>query len=116
MFGWAAVILVMTSWPGSGVDHKLVDGTDKVAHFSVYFVLGLLTWRALLPPRAPKVVLIALGCIYVFGMLDEIHQAWVPFRDSSVFDWLADVLGSSVGFFLAKYILPLVRKRQDLAT
>lgn len=116
MIGWACVILVMTSWPGSEVDTHLVDNTDKLAHFSVYFLLGLLTWRALKPPRALGGMLIALGSIFIFGMLDEIHQLWIPHRDASPFDWLADAFGSSAGFFLSKHILSFVRKRRDLAT
>jgi len=116
VIGWACIILVMTSWPGAEVDVNLVDDTDKIAHFSVYFLLGVLTWRALEPPRAVKRVLIALGSMYLFGMLDEIHQLWIPLRDASPFDWLADVLGSSAGFYLAKSLLSLVRKRQDLVT
>jgi VanZ family protein len=32
-----------------------------------------------------------------YGMTDEVHQAFVPFRESSWLDWLADTLGGVIG-------------------
>lgn len=110
------MILVLTSWPSPEIDHKLVDGSDKVAHFGVYFILGVLTWRALAVPRGMKALLAALAAMYVFGLVDEVHQAFVPGRDASVFDWMADLLGATAGLVLAPRLLSLARRRQDLLT
>ncbi len=116
MLGWACVILVLTSWPGSpGPDHS-IPGLDKLAHFGVYFVLGLLTWRALSAPRPRTAILSAFGAIALFGILDELHQLYVPYREASVFDWSADLLGAALGLRLAIQLLPRIPVLRDLTT
>lgn len=42
-----------------------------------------------------KVMAILFACLY--GFSDEIHQAFVPERTASVWDFAADVLGSILG-------------------
>ncbi len=109
---WAAAILVMTSWPSPGGIPD-VTGLDKVAHFSVYAILGTLVARALLPTRALPVLTIAFIGIATFGALDELHQNWIPGRDASVADWIADISGALVGLAVAPTLLRLTLARQD---
>lgn len=74
---------------------------DKGVHFVEYAVLGLLvahaslrTWPRHAPLRTLGVaVLIALG----WGVLDEIHQAFVPGRQADVWDLVADAVGAASG-------------------
>ena len=33
----------------------------------------------------------------LYGVSDEVHQAFVPFRNSSWLDWLADTVGAVLG-------------------
>jgi VanZ family protein len=71
--------------------------SDKSLHLSAYFVLGVLTVRAVLgglPARvtsrgAALALLIAIG----YGVFDEGHQWFVPGRTADVFDLLADSVG-----------------------
>lgn len=93
-----------------------MTGSDKVAHFSVYAILGFLVARALSSPRTRYVLFVALVSIYLFGMLDEVHQMWIPNRDASIWDWAADVLGSTTGLFVGHHLLSLAQTRQDLPT
>src|SRR5262245_23763885 len=73
------------------------DVSDKTLHLSAYFVLGVLTVRAVLgglPARltrrgAALALLIAIG----YGVFDEVHQAFVPGRTADVFDLIADSAG-----------------------
>lgn len=92
------------------------SGLDKVVHFSVYAVLGLLVTRALDVPRTRVALLSAIASMTVFGLLDEVHQHWIPGRDASIADWAADILGATVGLLAANHLLSLARKRPDLPT
>jgi VanZ family protein len=49
------------------------------------------------PPRHS--LLLALG--YLYGALDEWHQSFVPGRTPSVTDWVADMVGVTLGYALA---------------
>lgn len=76
-------------------------GLDKVAHFTMYGVLGFLLargwaavgWRGgwLLP------VVIAL----LLGIADELRQRKLPGRSADTADWIADLSGASAGVFIA---------------
>jgi VanZ family protein len=73
------------------------QNSDKLSHLLEYGGLGLLLVRALrasLPARRwAFVVLLTLGIGLGIAAGDEYFQSFVPDRDSSVFDWLADGTG-----------------------
>lgn len=69
---------------------------DKVVHFFCY--AGFAFWVAFACNiRAKRQVWIPISIISLWGITDEIHQMFVPYRSASVFDWLADTLGASLG-------------------
>ena len=75
--------------------------SDKVLHAVEYAVLGALCYRAIRgsgygswrQQAIPAAILLAS----LYGVSDEIHQAFVPFRNSSWLDWLADTVGAALG-------------------
>ena len=72
---------------------------DKVMHFGAYAVLAFL-WR--IPLRFwPALVLSSL-----YGISDEIHQAYVPGRQADFLDWLADTAGAAFGAGFFSYLVP----------
>jgi len=75
--------------------------SDKVVHCAEYAVLGFLLAHAALStwPRHSIVRAAALALLITvaWGVLDEVHQAFVPGRDADVFDLVADVLGGLIG-------------------
>ncbi len=85
---------------------------DKVAHMLEYGLFGWLLTRALAASRdfhspSPLVLwALCLGCLY--GVSDEWHQRFVPMRDASIFDWMADAAGVSagIGIWLKGKVLP----------
>ena len=47
---------------------------------------------------------IGVAIAATYGIVDEIHQLWTPGRSGAdIFDWIADLLGSSTGALLAYF-------------
>lgn len=84
-------------------------GLDKVAHFTMYGVLGFLLargWSATGRPRWwPVPLLLAL----LLGVADEMRQLSVPGRSGEAADWIADTAGASLGMYVA---LRMARRRR----
>lgn len=74
---------------------------DKVMHFIEYAAFAFLINRSILllrPSTPPRIAtLAAILFASFFGVTDEIHQRFVPGRDASVYDLVADAAGSLVG-------------------
>jgi VanZ family protein len=87
---------------------------DKVAHFALFAVFGCtLAWGARhFETRAAHLAVILLGVL--FAASDEIHQSFVPRRDSSPGDFLADVAGLVTGYLLVRALAASRSGRQDL--
>lgn len=70
----------------------------KGAHFTVYFVLGLLVANALSKSfktsKKHFFLTIAICCLYAIS--DEVHQSFVPNRGPSAWDVLLDTAGSAI--------------------
>lgn len=81
---------------------SLFPNQDKVMHIAEYAPFGWLTVKAFMPATA-----IGFTASLVFSMAyaatDEIHQAFVPGREASLMDWIADDVGISVSFFIYYY-------------
>lgn len=91
---WAALIFAASSQPGSAVG--LSHPWDKLAHLASYAVLsGLLRAAGLGSGWA-----FALAVLY--GASDEWHQRFVPGRDASLADWVADTVGAGLGAWLSR--------------
>jgi VanZ family protein len=93
---WAAALYLLSS--RSSVPVPRIAGIDKVAHFTAYLILGYLSAHATKRLGAP--VLLAIGVGWIYGVLDEFHQSFVPRRDPSFGDWIADAAGVLVGVCL----------------
>ncbi len=106
---WAAVILVLTSIPASFDGPGGIPHLDKLAHFLVYAAQGWLVARAL-RSRRPLALAAALLGVAAFAAFDEWHQRFF-LRDASVLDWLADVIGASVGIAAASRVRELEAAR-----
>lgn len=96
-----ALIFVMSSFEVQfpGVDR--VPLRDKGVHFVEYGVLGWLcaaassrSWPSV---AAWRTGVFAVVVSALWGLSDEIHQAFVPGRSSEVADFIADLVGSIVG-------------------
>jgi hypothetical protein len=84
---------------------------DKVLHFVAYALLGALFLRAFNTTRIKHnlKLLIMLSVILssLYGISDEIHQSFVPYRTADAMDALADILGSIAGVYLYQKTLSI---------
>ncbi|MCP9471099.1 MAG: VanZ family protein [Nitrospira sp.] len=80
--------------------------SDKILHAVEYAMLGGLFYRAFRwgtnEAAKPWAGLLAVAAASLYGLSDEIHQAFVPNRESSGLDWLADSVGALVGVATAQ--------------
>lgn len=83
-----------SSYPG-GIE--LPPPLDKMAHATVFGALALAMDLALRQsaPGWPlyRRHLLILGAVAAYGVFDELHQRFVPGRDCTVGDWVADAAG-----------------------
>ena len=75
--------------------------SDKLLHVLVYAPLGFLMVYAL-SRSVSSANLIFFGAFvaFLYGLTDELHQFFVPGRNASAFDALADGTGAMIGSFI----------------
>lgn len=84
----------------------------KGAHFTVYFILAFcVTNTAKYVIKNKKILFwLSWGISSVYGVLDEIHQYFVPNRVFSVMDMIINALGALTAVLL---VLFMQRKKAD---
>jgi VanZ family protein len=105
------IIFIISAQPGDRLPLPSFFGADKIAHALIYSLLAAATLISLPAglrsdrPRLTAVIvwLICLG----YGLSDELHQSFVPGREASVGDLLADGFGAA-----AVCTIWLLRQRQ----
>ena len=100
------MILLLTGLPGSLFPKvKPAIGLDKVVHLFMYLGFAFITlwgyrkpYRENGPTYRKKALWLVLAISIVYGALTEIMQEYlIPTRTGSVYDWIADNLGSIIG-------------------
>ncbi len=74
----------------------------KLAHFSEYFILGILICRYINDINKLPSLTLLIGSIYALS--DEIHQIYVPGRSFAIRDILIDTLGIILSIIIYKII------------
>lgn len=106
---WAVSSIALPDLPIESVPLR-----DKGVHFLEYGALGLLVAHATLrtwPHRsAARTLPLAVLITVAWGVLDEIHQGFVPGRSAELLDLVADTLGAMAGAAL-RFALRVARRR-----
>jgi VanZ family protein len=102
----AAAIWILSDQPSLQVLPPLFPGQDKIYHLVEFAGLGAALWMNRDLSGGKALPLIAAGVLW--GGIDEIHQSWVPGRDCSLLDFLAD----SAGVLIWMYAASLHRRRK----
>jgi VanZ family protein len=92
---WALAIFLVSSVPRIGAAMGRLEGCDKIAHFVEYFILG---WALRYWSRGGSARFLAGGI--AFAAFDEFHQRYVPGREMSFWDFVADAAGITAGFLI----------------
>jgi len=109
---WMALLFYLSHQPALHTP-MLFSAQDKVLHAGVYALLGLLLLTAQPRPAQGyswKQVSISVLIASLYGLSDEIHQHFVPGRNSDVLDWIADSVGALIAVSLLAW---LSRKRKS---
>ena len=69
----------------------------KLAHFTIYLILGILMTNYIDVYKMDKKILISLIICFLYAISDETHQLFVPGRSGEIKDVLIDTFGSFVG-------------------
>jgi VanZ family protein len=101
------IIFSFSSIPGSVID---TVGLGKESyhvngHFFLFFLLCLALYKG------TKKYGLSLFITFVYGVLDEMHQYFVPFRSVSSFDVLTDFMGGLLAIGVLWNIFPLLPKK-----
>lgn len=105
---WACLILVATTVP---VPSRSLPSTDlpldKAVHFGLYLGLGWTVGRSLVLSGSRGAGARAAAWVggLLFAAADELHQAVVPTRVTSLADWTADAAGVTVGLLLVTLLM-----------
>ena len=101
-------------WQSSGPlppETPSLPGLDKLAHAAVYALLAWLAARAFatLPWKAYSGLIPWTAALFaaLYGLSDEVHQAFVPGRSADFWDLVADTLGAAGGAILYRFGTPL---------
>ena len=113
------IILIGTTIPADAfVD--VVELSDKVEHFIAYFGLAVLLGLNLyFQEKWKKIslyyIVATLVICLTYGVLDELHQLFVPNRMAEFWDWVADSLGTITGLFITSVFLQKIIKNKSLS-
>ena len=124
VIGWMLLIFIFSSQAGEvsnennkfviymfnllGLDLNSIFGTlsdfivRKAAHFTEYFILYVLLYRAISTKEntSIKSFIWTLFIVFVYACSDELHQAFVPGRGPAFRDVLVDTCGGLTAFLI----------------
>lgn len=143
--GWLLVILLMgiiyyfsnqesvqSSNTSSGITKVIFDLFDldslfefesfhslirKLAHFSVYALLGFLLYNAIFYTKKMdyiNILVLAIFLVFLYACSDEVHQLFVYGRSGEIRDVIIDSSGGSIGAIIYYFYLKIGCVKDDL--
>lgn len=116
---WGGFLFLITSWPNPPQVRAGLFPIDKATHFVLYAVEAFLLSRSVRWEERrgfawPRVLAI-VGTMALWGMLDEVHQKWIPGRTMDAGDFGADVGGAAAGAAVSEGLSRRGRARSSSA-
>lgn len=89
------------------------DFSDKLLHVAAYFVFGITILVALIANFKLSDIWVCIISVFigsVYAASDEFHQSMIKGRNSSIYDWFADLIGLFLALLFIKTIKRVLRK------
>ena len=106
VFAYAGLIFLVSSIPGEKIP-RLFNFQELVFHSLEYLVFALLinrAWRVYFPHHSLyRRFFLIFTFALIYAIIDELHQAFVPGRDTSLTDIGYDGVGIIVGNILYRW-------------
>ena len=104
------VLFTATTLPGNQLPDLHLS--DKIEHFSAFFILAVMLNLALIFQRKSFIIfkyaaLVTIIITLSYGAVDELHQLFIPGRSADIRDWLADSTGGILGVFILNLVKSL---------
>jgi len=118
IFYWI-ILFTLTTLPTHSVPSVGVN--DKVEHLLAYFGLSFLLYLTLLFQKKSIIlknyaVLFTFLAVFVYGIMDEVHQLLIPGRSCELLDFLADMFGGVVGIVVLKILIRFYKYQEQTAS
>lgn len=94
--------------------NKLNIPLRKVAHATVYFILGIILINAFKYFKAKKIYLYSLIICFIYACTDEFHQSFVSGRGPSFRDVLIDTLGCIISIVICYFINKVLVNKKNV--
>ncbi len=89
------------------LSNKYSKFVRKMAHFSVYLILGILVISFISEFNIKRRYLLAVILCVLYALTDELHQYFVPGRSCELLDILLDSTSSFLGVLFYKFIISI---------
>lgn len=102
---YCTAIFIQSSFPSIELPETDFEFSDKLLHLIVYLILFFLFFYSLNNQNKniklkEHALIFSLVFTIIYGASDEIHQYFVPNRESDFYDWLADAVGAFLGLLI----------------
>lgn len=102
------ILLTATSLPVNRL--PIIRLSDKLNHFIAYFGLAILLNLTLIYQRKSRLLfnrasLITIIICLFYGIVDELHQMFIPGRFADTMDWIADSSGTIFGVLVLNFLI-----------
>lgn len=110
---WSLIVLILTLIPGKAIPDVRVFQIDKLVHFFIFGMLMVLSSYGLkklsvIRGRPAHPIFIAALYSLSFGLMIEVLQQFVPGRNFSMADVLANGIGVAIGYFIFSWLAPRI--------
>ena len=114
------ILFAATTLPAQAVPKTGIS--DKIEHLLGYFCLTFLLSNLLyFQNKKEKIkkfpITAALIIVAFYGVVDELHQYFIPGRFCDINDWIVDVIGAVIAgllYFFLKMYFQEVQKRHNI--